>query len=303
MKRDDLTPIALGGDKPRKLEFELGKAIADGADVIVTCGSSQSNHARLTTASARRLGLDAVVVLSRDEYTAMQGNLLTVHLMGAKVHIVDTADHWDLEADALAACDRLREQGRRPHYVPVSGTTPLSCLGYVAGTLELLGQFGAQGVDPDVLYLPFGTGGIFTAVLVTMRSVGSTTPIAGVSVNRDAAGCAMFLEQWWDGVCDLLEIDPSLDRGAYSISGDFIGKAYGDPTPEALNAISLLAETEGVLVDPVYSGKVLSGLLQHAEDGTIEPGSTVVMVHSGGTPAIFAYHEAIARHLKKRHAD
>ena len=177
LKRDDLTPIALGGDKPRKLEFELGRAAADGADVIVTCGSSQSNHARLTTASARRLGLDAVVVLSRDHYVAMQGNLLTVHLMGAEVHIVDTEDHWELEADALALCDRLRDEGRRPHYIPISGTTALSCLGYVAGALELARQFEDQSVGPDVVYLPFGTGGVFTGMLLTFRALGNKAPL------------------------------------------------------------------------------------------------------------------------------
>ncbi len=300
LKRDDLTPVALGGDKPRKLEFELGRALADGADVVVTCGSSQSNHARLTTASARRLGLDAVVVLGRDEYTAMQGNLLTVYLMGAEVTIVDAEDHWDLEADALAVCDRLRDEGRSPYYVPVSGTTPLSCLGYVAGALEILGQLGDQNIEPDVLYLPFGTGGIFTAMLLTLRWLGVTVPIVGISVNRDIEGCDRYLDQWWGGICELVEIDPDTDRGEYSITDDFVGRAYGDPTEEALDAIIVMAEVEGILLDPVYSGKVFASLLQHVADGTIKSGAKVVMLHSGGAPALFAYHKEIARHLERR---
>ena len=300
LKRDDLIPIALGGDKPRKLEFELGAALAVQSDVVVTCGSSQSNHARLTTAAARRLGLDAVVVLSRDDYTDMQGNLLTVHLMGAEVVIVDGADHWDLEHDANAVMDRLRADGRRPHFVPVSGTTPLSCLGYVDGTLELMGQLDDRDVEPDVLYLPFGTGGIFTAALLTLRHLQVTTPIVGISVNRDDAECERFLDRWWTGVCELLQIDPATARGHYTITDAFVGMRYGDPSARSLDAITVMAESEGVLLDPVYSGKVFAGLLGHVEDGTIDTGSRVVMLHSGGTPAIFAYHEEIAAHLAGR---
>ena len=300
LKRDDLTPIALGGDKPRKLEFELGRAAADGADVIVTCGSSQSNHARLTTASARRLGLDAVVVLSRDHNVAMQGNLLTVHLMGAEVHIVDTEDHWELEADALALCDRLRDEGRRPHYIPISGTTALSCLGYVAGALELARQFEDQGVGTDVVYLPFGTGGVFTGMLLTFRALGNKAPFVGISVNKTVAECQQFMDTWWLGISELLEVDADANRGDYTITNQFVGREYGDPTRAGLEAIAVMAETEGILLDPVYSGKVLSGLLHDVASGTIEPGSTVVMLHSGGTPALFAYHEAIAAFRETR---
>src|SRR5437588_11703415 len=131
IKRDDLTDLGFGGDKPRKLEYEVAQALAHGADTLVTCGSSQSNHARLTTAAARKVGMECAVVLSRDRYEAFQGNLLTVYLMGAQVHLVESSDHWDLERQALDLCETLRLQGCVPHYIPVSGTTPHSCLGYV----------------------------------------------------------------------------------------------------------------------------------------------------------------------------
>jgi D-cysteine desulfhydrase family pyridoxal phosphate-dependent enzyme len=297
LKRDDLTPLAFGGDKPRKLEFELGRAMSDGADVIVTCGSSQSNHARLTTAAARRLGLDAIVVLSRDEHTEFQGNLLTVRLMGAGVTIVDAADHWDLETDALDVCERLRSEGRSPHYVPVSGTTPLSCLGYVVGALELAEQMESRGVEPDSLYLPFGTGGIFTATLLTLRVLGIQARVVGISVNRDTDACEEFLDRWWGELCGLLQIDDSIDRGDHALYDDYVGREYGDATPDGLDAIVAMASTEGVLLDPVYSGKVFAGLRGHRRDGLIPDGATVVMLHSGGTPALFAYHKELARHL------
>ncbi len=265
--------------------------------MIVTCGSSQSNHARLTTAAARKLGMDAVVVLSRDEHTRFQGNLLTVRLMGADVTIVDAGDHWDLEADALQVCDRLRGLGRTPHYVPVSGTTPLSCLGYVVGALELAEQMESRDLRPDVIYLPFGTGGIFTATLLTFRAIGLKTRHVGISVNRDSETCAQYLDRWWDALEQLLEIDRSIDRGDYAIFDEFVGREYGDATAEGLDAIVAMASTEGVLLDPVYSGKVFAGLRAHRERGLIAERATVVMLHSGGTPALFAYHQELAAHL------
>ncbi len=122
IKRDDLTDLVFGGDKPRKLEYEVAQALAHGADTLVTCGSSQSNHARLTIAAARKVGMQCAVVLSRDRFEAFQGNLLTVYLMGAQVHMVESSDHWNLERQALDLCGTLRSQGHVPHYIPVSET-------------------------------------------------------------------------------------------------------------------------------------------------------------------------------------
>ena len=295
LKRDDLTPVMLGGDKPRKLEFEMAQALAERADVIVTSGSSQSNQARLTVAAARRLGLDAIVVLSRDSYAALQGNLLLVHLMGAEVILVDGVDHWGAEDDARAVCERLRVEGRRPYYIPTSGTTAHSCLGYVAGALELVSQLIERDVEPDVFYLPFGTGGIFAAMMLTMRSLGVSTPFVGISVNNDVARCHESLNHWWAETSSLVESHP--DRGTFALYDEFVGKGYGDPTPATLDAMVSLATGEGILLDPVYSGKVYAGLRAHRSAGLISDEATVVMLHSGGMPATFAYHREIAAHL------
>src|SRR6185312_12262715 len=204
IKRDDLTDLTLGGDKPRKLEYEIAQAQARGADILVTCGSSQSNHARLTTAAARKVGMECAVVLSRDEYESFQGNLLTVYLMGAQVHFINTTDHWDLEQHTLNLCETLRSQGRNPHYIPVSGTTPHSCLGYVRCGLEIAEQLSEQDIHPDVIYTPFGTGGIFTALLLALRAKGITCPLIGISVNRKRELCYEGLEKWWHELSRLL---------------------------------------------------------------------------------------------------
>lgn len=300
LKRDDLTDLALGGDKPRKLEYEIAQAQAAGADTLVTCGSMQSNHARLTTAAARKLGIDSVVVLSRDAWNAIQGNLLLVYLMGAQVEVIDGVDHWALEASARQICEALEASGHTPHYVPVSGTTPHSCLGYVRGALETLSQLPEGGRELDAIYVPFGTGGIFTATLLTLRMQNISCPLIGISVNRQQAACCENLNGWWRALCSLLSCNPNHDRGSYEIHDAFIGREYGDPTEAALDAIVTMATTEGILLDPVYSGKVFAGLLAHVGEGRWQTGQNILMLHSGGVPALFAYHEVVAAHLRQR---
>ncbi|MBT3338808.1 MAG: D-cysteine desulfhydrase family protein [Anaerolineae bacterium] len=300
LKRDDLTDLALGGDKPRKLEYEIAQAKAKGADTLVTCGSAQSNHARLTTAAARRLGLDVAVVLSHDQWHAIQGNLLTVYLMGARVEMIHTEDHWDLEEHALNLVRELEAEGRKPHYIPVSGTTPHSSLGYISGALETLTQLKEQNIIPDAVYLPFGTGGIFTAMLLTFREHGIDAPFFGISVNRNLDKCDANLEKWWAALCELLDIDPARPRGEFHLYEEFIGKEYGDPTEAGLDAILKMATAEGILLDPVYSGKVFSGFLSHHAKGDWGQGKNILMLHSGGVPAIFAYAGILEEHLRKR---
>ena len=260
----------------------------------------QSNHARLTTAAARKLGMGCVVVLSRDVWEVIQGNLLAVYLMGAQVEVIDNVDHWDLEQHVLRICETLRTEGKKPHYIPVSGSTPHSCLGYVRGALETLRQLPEGGQELDALYVPFGTGGIFTAMLLTLREQGVTCPVIGISVNRASSTCHDNLEQWWHALCDLLGCDPTRSRGEYYIYDSFIGQEYGDPTEASLDAIITMASTEGILLDPVYSGKVCSGFLAHAAAGHWDSGSHILMLHSGGVPALFAYHDVIEAHLRKR---
>lgn len=297
LKRDDLTDLALGGDKPRKLEYEIAHARANGADHLVTCGSAQSNHARLTTAAARRLGLGCTVVLSDDDYRAPQGNLLTVMLMGADIQIVDVDDHWDLGAAASKAMDRLRAGGSNPHFIPVSGTTPISCLGYVRGGLELADQLADAGINPDVVVSSFGTGGVMTASLTAFRERGLTSRFLGVSVNRDAGTCRDRFTEWWESLASLLDLDRSRDRGAWDVTDGYIGRGYGAPTPAALAAIERMARTEGILLDPVYTAKAAAGMLDAVETGAIEQGAAVVLIHTGGVPALFAYADDLADFL------
>jgi len=278
----------------------VAQARADGATVLVTCGSAQSNHARLTTAAARRVGLEVTVVLSHDERREFQGNLLTVCLMGADVRFVDTEDHWDLERHADQVFEELRVKGYRPHYIPVSGTSPLRCLGYVRGGLELADELNTRGLDPLAVYLPFGTGGILTGRLTALRARGLTCPVVGISVNRGADRCQESPDTWWVAVSELLSLDPARSRGEVEIHDQFVGAGYGDATSDCLDAIALMAEAEGVLLDTVYSGKVRAGLCAHQHDRRGSADRPVVMLHSGGVPALFAYDTEIREHLNCR---
>ena len=270
------------------------------ATVLVTCGSAQSNHARLTTAAARRVGLGAALVLSRNDRRVFQGNLLTVYLMGADVRFADTDNHWDLERHAHTVCDELRANGETPYYIPVSGSTPLSCLGCVRAGLELADQIATARLQPAAVYTPFGTGGIFAGVLSALRERGIGCPVIGISVNRTVDRCRESLDTWWAAIGELLDLDPARPQGPIEIHDRFVGQGYDDATEDCLDAILLMAETEGVLLDPVYSGKVFAGRCAHQHEGRWQPDQPVVMLHSGGTPALFAYHEEIRAHLVKR---
>ncbi|MDQ7033358.1 MAG: pyridoxal-phosphate dependent enzyme [Anaerolineae bacterium] len=235
--------------------------------------------------------------MSQDQWQAFQGNLLTVYLMGASVKLVETEDHWDLEKQAMDVMADLEAKGRNPHYIPVSGTTPHSCLGYVRGALETIDQLHERDIQLDAVYTPFGTGGIFTAMLLTFREMGLNCPFAGISVNRNLEQCSENLETWWAALCDLLDIESQRERGAYNIYDEFIGREYGDPTVACLDAILMMGQSEGILLDPVYSGKMFSGFLAHHKQKHWQSGQNILLLHSGGTPALFAYHKVIEQHL------
>jgi len=288
LKRDDLTDLALGGDKPRKLEFEIAKAIADDCDTIITCGSAQSNMVRLTTAAAIKAGLKTVAVLSNDEYASLQGNLLVTTLMGAEIHMIETEDHWDLEAATNKIIKNLLEDGHKPHFIPVSGTTPLSCLGYVNCGIEIIDQMQESGLDFNYVYTPFGTGGIFTSLLYAFHFHQQKSKFIGISVNRGLQECHEYIKTWWAGINELMDAHAELPNN-FDVTENFIGKAYGDPTDAGIQAIKVMAETEGILMDPVYSGKMFSGFLDHHEKGYLKKGDKVLLIHSGGVPALFAY--------------
>jgi 1-aminocyclopropane-1-carboxylate deaminase/D-cysteine desulfhydrase-like pyridoxal-dependent ACC family enzyme len=236
-------------------------------------------------------------VLGRDQYTQMQGNLLTVGILGAETHFVDTSDPWELEQPSLQLCTRLRAAGRRPYFIPVSGTTPTSCLGYVRGGFELIDQLRDHDLKLDALYTPFGTGGIFTAMLLALRLSGSATPVIGISVNCDRRTCLEHMRRWATSLTEVLGLGDIGDLGPYEIYDEFVGAAYGQVTKGCLDAILRFARSDGIFLDPVYSGKMAAGFLAHCDMNRWSNDARVALLHSGGTPALFAYAAEISTHL------
>lgn len=302
VKRDDLTGLALGGNKARKLEYLMAEALEQGADTVLTTGGVQSNHARMTAAAACRLGLRAVLVLADPPPPTEQGNLLLDRLFGAEVQFLPGADLAEMHAALERAAAALRAEGRKPYIIPVGGSTPLGCLGYARAVEELAAQAAASRLRIDAMVVAVGSTGTLAGMLLGCRQFLPETRVYGVSVSP-AAGpgrrkCARIAAE----AAALLGLDWRPAPEEIPIFDDWLGPGYGFPTPEGLEAIRLAARTEGYLLDPVYTGKAAAGLLDHVRRGLVPPGETVVFIHTGGQPALFAAAGALLEHIERKMA-
>ncbi len=290
-KRDDCSGLAVGGNKTRKLEFLLGKAVAEGADAVVTFGALQSNHARQTAAACARLGLPCHLILTRSvdrsdpAYTG-SGNLLLDRLLGATLHVVDDPDlaferFAELYAEAEAA-------GTNLFGIVPGGSDATGVLGYVAGTLELAEQARAAGVDVGRIVVAASTAGTAAGIVLGAALAGLDAVVDVACVYEPADTTELALRSLLvAGAAELGCEVPGDDR--WRLTDATLGDGYGIPTDEALDAIDLVARTEGVLLDPVYTGKAVAHLLAthgHADHGGSR---ATVFVHTGGSPGLFAY--------------
>jgi D-cysteine desulfhydrase family pyridoxal phosphate-dependent enzyme len=304
VKRDDLTDLALGGNKVRKLEFLLGDALAQGADTIVTTAGAQSNFLRLTAAAARRLGLHAVLVVRGRPEAAPQGNALLMRLFGARIRYVDTQDPFARTTmDAMEAEAReVRAQGGRPYLMHIAAWSGgLAALGYVQGAFELADQLAAAGAGADHLALAVGSGGTQAGLLLGLRLRGLPTRVLGVSVNLPAEDLERRIAGHIQAAADLLGAASPVLHHDIGVSDGFVGEGYGLPTAESLAAVGLAAATEGLLFDPVYTGKAWAGLAHAVSTGTVPPSASVVFLHTGGAPHVFLHANALAEPAPVRH--
>ncbi len=284
IKRDDLMGVALGGNKVRKLEFLLADARSKGADVVLTAGGPQSNHAMLTAACAARLGMEAILVLKK-RGVLEGGNLILDRIFGAEVRFVDTDSYDDVYGEMDRLMEDLRRQGRTPYFIPVGGSVPLGCLGYVNCAKEIANQAEELGVAFDAIVSATGSGGTYAGLTLGAKLFLPGTQSVGIGVCDDP-----FEEIAYDlmeGTARLLEWDGPVEREDIHIRYH-IGPGYAVPSPEGTAAVERLARTEGVLVDPVYTGKALAGLLQLLEEGCFGEEENVLFVHTGGAGALFA---------------
>lgn len=294
VKRDDITPFALGGNKVRKLEYLAQDALAQGADVLVTAGAIQSNHVRQTAALAARLGLSCVALLENPIGTADRnylenGNRLLLDLFGTEVQLVpnlDTADQ--LLADAA---ERLRAEGRTPYVVPIGGSNALGALGYVRAGLELAEQIKASGLQGAAVVLASGSAGTHAGLALALEHALPGTRVVGVTVSRPDATQRPKVEGLLQRTAELLGVPvPAALR--VELWDQYFAPRYGEPNAGTLGAIRQVASSEGLLLDPVYTGKAFAGLLDGLENGAFEGNGPVIFLHTGGSPALFAYHPA-----------
>jgi D-cysteine desulfhydrase family pyridoxal phosphate-dependent enzyme len=279
IKRDDLTGFALGGNKVRKLEFFLGAARAAGADVLLTAGGQQSNHARITAAAAARAGLECVLVLSGGEPAAWRGNLALDRLFGAKVRFVATGPERMPALEAVAA--ELRARGRRPLLIPIGGSTPLGALGYVEAAREAADQLTALGVRPSAVVHGSSSGGTQAGLVVGARLAGLAARVVGVSADETRADLTRMVAAIAGPLADRLGA-PAPPAEAIEVLDDYVGPGYGIPTPASAEATRLFARLEGIPLDPTYGAKAAAGLVDLCRRGAFRRGETVLFWHTGG---------------------
>ena len=286
VKRDDLTGLGGGGNKARKLDYLCADALASGADVLVTGGGPQSNHVRMTAAAANRLGLDCTVVMAGPRPAVATGNVLLIELFGPEMEWIGLnegpMDYFAIETAIDEAADRLVGQGRRPYRMPIGGASPVGALGYVRAAAELQEQAAATFGLIDVVVVAGGSGGTHAGLAAGLGDLGLVLGVdVGARPDLDVAVPAKAAE-----VAALAGL-PS-PRGTVRVDHDRVGAGYGAATAECRHAVLLAGRTEGLILDPVYTGKAMAGLVAARHEGRIGPDSRTVFLHTGGMPALFA---------------
>jgi 1-aminocyclopropane-1-carboxylate deaminase/D-cysteine desulfhydrase-like pyridoxal-dependent ACC family enzyme len=283
IKREDLLPLAFGGNKLRNLEFLVGAALAEGADTLVTSGRRWSNHCRLTAAAGAKAGLGVHLVLSGPPVSPPGPNERLDRLLGATVHIPATDVRADRETLVEEVVTGLRADGRRPYIIPVGGSGPGGAAGQVLAGLELADQARSLGIEPSAVVLPSATGGTQAGLLVGLRLGGLAGRVIGIAVASPPSDLAPVIARLIDGLAPLAGI--RVDPAEIELDGGYLGAAYGVPTQTASEAAELLARTEGILVDPIYTAKALAAVVARVRSGSLS--GTIVFWHGGGTPALF----------------
>jgi D-cysteine desulfhydrase family pyridoxal phosphate-dependent enzyme len=289
LKRDDITGLAFGGNEVRKLEYLMGDAVDRGCDVVLTSGAVQSNLARVAAAAARRLGLEAIVVLNGEEPATRQGNFLLDRIFGAEIRIVNTEDDYVLAGVVDDVARDLRRRGRNPYVIPRGGATGLGAAAFANAGLELLDQLNSRGIRADAVVHASTSGGTQAGLYTALKVAQTGIQIVGVSAGPGRDALTGRVRSLVDELTRLLALDWRPHPDDIVVTDEYVGDRYGVPTPAGLDAVRLAARTEGVLLDPVYSGKAMGGLIDMVRRGQFGPDQTVVFWHTGGQPAVFAY--------------
>jgi len=297
IKRDDVGGIGLGGNKLRKLEYALAEAKAHGATAVVTSGAVQSNHVRITIACANKLGLRTAVILRGEKPAAVTGNLLVDQLLGPiDVRFLDPRAYSSreelraaTEAEAEEVAAQFRRSGEVPYVIP-NGCKPVhGALGYAGCMLELVIQLRSRGLAPDVVVTACGTAGTQTGLILgSWLYTHGQARVIGISVSGRSEDLVARIERHLAEVVAALGLGVEIPRSAIVVLDDYVGPGYAVPTDGMREALVLVARTEGILLDPVYTGKAMAGLIDLIRKGSFKENEAVVFLHTGGVPALFA---------------
>jgi D-cysteine desulfhydrase family pyridoxal phosphate-dependent enzyme len=306
VKRDDMTGLALGGNKARKLEYLLGAAKAAGATAVLTTAGVNSNYLRMTAAGARKAGLRPVLFMRGTGDEPVQGNVLLNHIVGAEMRYITIADPWSPETEQLmqAHARELASRGERAFVITVQTThAPLAAIGYVNAALELYQQLLDRDSHATTIFTPTGSGVTQAGLILGAKLMHWPLQVVGLAGSPNSA--AAHRERIADIVAraaHLLGARVNLSPDEIIVEDDYAGESYGKATPGVIRAIQLAGETEGMLLDPVYSGKTMHGLIDWIERGRLSPQDTVVFLHSGGAPNLFTQAEHLGPALKELRA-
>jgi D-cysteine desulfhydrase family pyridoxal phosphate-dependent enzyme len=292
VKRDDQTGLAGGGNKTRKLEFLIAEALAQGADMVITAGAAQSNHCRQTAAAAARAGLGCALVLGGEPPSTATGNTLLIQLLGAQIYWTGL----DRRGERLGEiADRVRADGHRPYVIPYGGSNAIGATGYVLAMQELSQQL--QGLSLDRIVFASSSGGTQAGMVVGARATGFGGQIIGIGIDKGEAGddpYPIHLARLANATAAHVGLAGDFSSDDFIVNQDYLGAGYGVVGELEREAIRLAACLEGLILDPVYTGRAMGGLIDMIRCGAIGRGETVLFWHTGGMPALFAYVDALA---------
>lgn len=297
IKRDDCTGLSTGGNKTRKLEFLMAEALAQGADTVITQGATQSNHARQTAAFSAKLGLACHILLedrtgSNDANYNLNGNVLLDHLHGATTS--RRAGGLDMAAEMEVLADRLREEGRKPYVIPGGGSNPTGALGYVNCAFELVGQANDRGLVIDHLVTATGSAGTQAGLVTGLKALNAGIPLLGIGVRAPKEKQEENVFALAQRTAEKLGCPGVVSRADVVADSSYVGAGYGIPRADTLEAIRMFAQLEGILLDPVYSGKGAAGLIDLVRKGRFTKGQRIVFLHTGGAAGLFGYDAVFA---------
>lgn len=288
IKRDDLSGVALSGNKIRKLEFVLADAQAQHADILITCGGLQSNHARATAVAATQLGMKSFLVLRGDETAAIDGNYFLDHLVGADFKFI-TPEQYSNEVDEImeGVAEQLRQQGHTPYIIPEGASNALGAIGYLAATEEILAQLKVLSLKLDAIVCATGSGGTYAGLLLGKKIFQQSYDVFGFNVCDDEAYFVNRIAGILENANARFNLKLSLTRNEIHIIDGYVGAGYALNRSEEIALIKAVASADGIILDPVYTGKAMYGLIDQIKSGRFKKGQKILFLHSGGIFGLF----------------